>query len=271
MNRRLPSMMLTKLALLTALVGGLSCAPEKQHEVLTFFFDGVPPLGGPEQTKPSRSRRRRPPPGRAAQAGARRLRAQAHSRREWVRRLPQPAASFALVKPLAELCITCHADKTRQFPQMHGPVAVGECAECHDGHRSAYPHLLLKPVPTVVLPMPRPNAPGRKTWGCPRPSDDADCTNCHNPHGGKDRFFLVSPAEPKPRAASPAAPVRAGGPLTMARVAAAAALLWLFCAAAFAQRDARGALLGINSLHGDVELRYQYQRISRDKQPQSET
>jgi len=186
-------MMLTKLALLTALVGGLSCAPEKQHEVLTFFFDGVPPLGGSEQTKTA------PKPAAASAATAAQPKpAPAGSEHkptlDWngCGVCHNQAASFALVKPLSQLCITCHADKTRQFPQMHGPVAVGECADCHDGHRSAYPHLQLKPVPQLCFECHDRTPPGQKTWGCPRPSDDADCMNCHNPHGGKDRFFQVS-------------------------------------------------------------------------------
>ena len=33
-------------------------------------------------------------------------------------------ASFRLVKPLAELCVSCHKEATREYPWMHGPVAL---------------------------------------------------------------------------------------------------------------------------------------------------
>ena len=192
-NPRPSRTLLAKLVLLTALVGMLSCAPEKQHQVLSFFFDGVPPVGGSEQKKT------KPTPGApsvvtteqptAAAAGSEhkptldeKKCGACHSRQ----------ASFTLLRPVAELCVTCHADKTRQFPRTHGPVAVGECAECHEAHRSAHPHLLRKPAPQLCFQCHDRTAGGEKTLGCARPSDDVSCTNCHNPHGGKDRFFLAS-------------------------------------------------------------------------------
>jgi predicted CXXCH cytochrome family protein len=194
--------------LLTALLGALSCAPEKQHEVLTFFFDGVPPLGGSEQAKTQ------PKPGApSALLAARPKAARIGSEHDPTLDLKGCGTchnwqtSFNLVKPVEELCVTCHSDKTRQFPQMHGPAAVGACAQCHDGHRSAYPHLLLKPPPQLCFECHDRTASGEKTLGCPRPSDDAACTSCHNPHGGKDRFFLVSrPAETEGAVKAPAGP-----------------------------------------------------------------
>ena len=193
---------------MTALAGTLSCAPEKQHQVLTFFFDGVPPVGGAEP-KPAE-----PKPGATSAAAAEQPTA-APTGSEHPPTLDEKGcgachsrdASFGLVKPVAELCVTCHADKSREFPRMHGPAAAGECAECHEGHRSAYPHLLRKPAPQLCFQCHDRTPPGAKTLGCTRPSDDATCTNCHNPHGGKDRFFVVShPAESDGGVKAPAGP-----------------------------------------------------------------
>ena len=53
----------------------------------------------------------------------------------------------------------------------------------------------------------------------------------------------------------------------MARVATAAALLWIFCAAAFAQTEPELQLFAVNNFHGDVEMRYDLQQdYLRDKQ-----
>ena len=53
----------------------------------------------------------------------------------------------------------------------------------------------------------------------------------------------------------------------MARVATAAALLWIFCAAAFAQTEPELRLFGVNNFHGDLEMRYDLQQdYLRDKE-----
>jgi predicted CXXCH cytochrome family protein len=176
--------------LTTALAGVLCCTAEKRHDVLSFFFDGVPPL---EEKKP---------PPKATAAGAPAAAPQAPVSTESVH---EPArsesgcvachnreASFALLKPRTEICLTCHEDKTRQYPYMHGPVAVGDCAECHDPHRSPLPHLLRMPVEKLCFLCHDRTPAGAKPAPCTRPSDDVRCTNCHNPHGGAARFFLVS-------------------------------------------------------------------------------
>ncbi len=192
MNRILSRALLGKLILATALVGVLSCTAEKRHSALTFFFDGVPPLGKPEAKKPG--------PKTPAAASTEAAPAPAFTGSEH-----QPArseagcgnchnrdSSFALLKPKDDLCITCHADKTRQFPYMHGPAAVGACAECHDPHRSPLPHLLRMPPEKLCFQCHDRTPAGAKPAPCARPSDAAHCTDCHNPHGGQARYFLVS-------------------------------------------------------------------------------
>ena len=194
MNRRLSRALLSKLILTTALVGVLSCTAEKRHRVLTFFFDGVPPLEEPSKQKQG------PQTAAAAGAPAGAPQASAFTGSEHKPALDEQGcgachnreASFALLKPRDELCLACHADKTRQFPHMHGPVAVGDCAECHDPHRSPLPHLLRMPPEKLCFQCHDRTPAGAKPAPCARPSDDARCTDCHNPHGGAARYFLVS-------------------------------------------------------------------------------
>jgi predicted CXXCH cytochrome family protein len=182
--------------LTTALVGALSCTAEKRYRTLSFFFDGVPPPGAHEETKPGA----KTPKAASAPGGASTAAAFTGSEHEPARNEKGCAnchnrdSSFALLKPRAELCVTCHADKTRQYPVMHGPVAVGACAECHDPHRSSLPHLLRTPSPKLCFQCHDPTPAGAKPPRCARPSDDARCTDCHNPHGGEGRFFLAGRA-----------------------------------------------------------------------------
>jgi len=192
--------------LTTALVGALSCTAEKRHSTLTFFFDGVPPLGAPEAKKPGPET-----PAAVASTAATTATAFAGSAHEPARNeagcgnCHNRDTSFALLKPKDDLCLTCHADKARQFPYMHGPAAVGACAECHDPHRSPLPHLLRMPPEKLCFQCHDRTPPGAKPPRCARPSDDVNCTDCHNPHGGQARYFLAGSSGEVP-GGKPAAP-----------------------------------------------------------------
>ena len=199
--------LLSRLILTTALVGGLSCTAEKRHRTLTFFFNGVPPLGAPPEKKPGPEA-----PAAAASTAAPKASAFTGSAHEPARseagcgNCHNRDASFALLKPKEALCLTCHAERARQFPYMHGPAAVGACAECHDPHRSPLPHLLRMPPEKLCFQCHDRTPPGAKPPRCVRPSDDARCTDCHNPHGGQGRYFLVSRSSEVPGGGRTAAP-----------------------------------------------------------------
>jgi len=76
--------------------------------------------------------------------------------------------SFALLRPVRELCLQCHQAKAREFPLMHGPAAIGDCSQCHEAHRSPYPHLLKMPPPKLCFRCHEPTPPGGHTLGCKR-------------------------------------------------------------------------------------------------------
>ncbi|MCP4005039.1 MAG: hypothetical protein GY725_12670 [bacterium] len=119
--------------------------------------------------------------------------------------------------PVDELCTHCHSEYSpahsrNQGMSIHGPVAGGWCVACHQSHTSPYP-ALLRAEPSAQLcgqchlredllaftAEHRPSDPN-DAWP-PTKEDDrtedaptlrvtAQCTHCHDPHGGPDHFFL---------------------------------------------------------------------------------
>ena len=140
------------------LVSVLSCDEVKRHQVLTFFFDGVPPLDGEVTAEDSRieadSRNRR--------------RRQVGERPETVWFVHEPwknrncnlchirieKAQWALPEltaPVPELCYDCHpgSNYSGSVDYVQGPVAVGDCMRCHKQHNSKQEYLMKIPVPDV--------------------------------------------------------------------------------------------------------------------------
>jgi len=97
-----------------------------------------------------------------------------------------------LIKPLNELCIDCHSEKSVETAYnrglwIHGPVSFGLCTVCHGPHASPYPYMLLR---SKTKEMCRScHAEGYVVLS-EEHKKDMDCTECHNPHVGKNRFLL---------------------------------------------------------------------------------
>jgi predicted CXXCH cytochrome family protein len=94
----------------------------------------------------------------------------------------------------SDLCLKCHANKTAEHENMHGPVAVGACLWCHDPHNSAYASLLKAPAREVCS-----QCHATATLNAERvpahAQADRSCLECHDGHGGKERFFLRASGE----------------------------------------------------------------------------
>ena len=187
-------------------MGTLSCTPEQKHRTLTFFFDGVPPLHpvvepatkGSTAEPAIRKTVERPDKPRAVLSEHKPL-----SDKASCVGCHDGNASFALLRPPAELCVRCHEKETRQYPRMHGPTAVGDCGVCHDPHRAPREHLVRAPVVQLCFRCHEQTPEGGSTLGCSRASDQALCTECQDPHGGDRQYFLkVRPGE-SPAAAGP--------------------------------------------------------------------
>ena len=171
----------------------ISCDPANRYKVLTFFFDGVPPLGEPGVDIA---------PGELliqdtdvegvvgdlslGQAGASRHKAARDCRRchedgtRWSRK--------QLHNPLPQLCYECHTDYNVVRGYVHGPVVVGACVFCHDPHESKYVRLQIAPQPELC-------------YQCHDIDDisslvdhqdklEGVCTECHDPHVSSEKMLL---------------------------------------------------------------------------------
>jgi predicted CXXCH cytochrome family protein len=92
------------------------------------------------------------------------------------------------VVPPEELCGHCH----KGFPStqfVHGPVAVGACQKCHLPHNSPNPSLLIKPKGEICsLCHTEPRV--AQAMHAKVTATGMLCTDCHDPHGGNNHYFL---------------------------------------------------------------------------------
>ncbi len=86
------------------------------------------------------------------------------------------------------LCVSCHDELAGGALFLHGPVAANDCTVCHHHHGSMHPRMLLAELSKICDRChDRPDL--NETPHADLPPDQS-CVECHNPHGGADRFFL---------------------------------------------------------------------------------
>ncbi len=190
------------------------CDRYARHNVLTFFFTGVPPLdeeikdesGEVRTIKKAEVKKKRVTPAlpfshgpyaagqcelchdTSATVGFRK------SGKEAPKGIPQLAQTTPgrLVSPLKELCIECHINKSRESGPgealwFHGPVANGECTFCHSPHQSRFQYVLLKATSIELCTQCHTSEYLIETE---EHKSGKECISCHNAHMGKDRFLL---------------------------------------------------------------------------------
>jgi predicted CXXCH cytochrome family protein len=89
---------------------------------------------------------------------------------------------------MPELCYNCHEDLENKYDVLHGPVGGGYCNTCHNAHNSKYENLLTSPGTELCN-----ECHAKEDVFKNKIHDgfiDHDCMECHNPHGGNDRFVL---------------------------------------------------------------------------------
>lgn len=196
---------------LTASLSG--CEPKRQHEVLTFFFTGVPPLD--ESGVAKNSREEQSPQVR--QQAKRTLSNQIlYSHPVWergvcdpchvnsdrfstpgIQKKPQTVFRTTGIMPgeltLAKnkLCIQCHRDKTEQRAKtenlwLHNTTAKGDCLACHDPHQSKNTKILLKPPAKICFPCHEEGL----FMATQAHQTEEECLFCHNPHMGLNKNLL---------------------------------------------------------------------------------
>ena len=167
----------------------ISCDEVERHNVLTFFFEGVPPLGQDQLTEE---------PG---DYDSRKL-SQMRPEQLWYVHQPRKDCTLChdksrqrvfssqtyLIKPVPELCYECHADYTTSASYVHGPVAVGRCLFCHNPHKSRIEHLLKEPEPRLCYLCH--NIDTVKLIPAHLVEQQFACTDCHNAHTSSVKYLL---------------------------------------------------------------------------------
>lgn len=169
----------------------LSCSPVFKSNVLTFFFDGVPPYDSAKviategqvlDTLDSDIFRIDP----------------VESLAEFIVHYPyQEKECYSchdenykseLVMPEPDLCYMCHTDFSTMYKYVHGPVSSGFCTECHNAHMSKEQKLLTRTGQQICLYCH--DASLLFTSDTHKDIDNTECTLCHNPHGGDDKYIF---------------------------------------------------------------------------------
>ena len=167
----------------------VSCDEVGHHNVLTFFFEGVPPLGQDQLTD---------------ELVDSDFQERSHVRPKQVWFVHQPrkdctlchdkgrqrvfSSQTYLIRPVPELCYECHGDYTTSASYVHGPVAVGRCLFCHNPHRSRIEHLLKEPQPQLCYLCH--NMDTMKSIPAHLAEPQFACTDCHDAHTSSIKYLL---------------------------------------------------------------------------------
>lgn len=102
-----------------------------------------------------------------------------------------------LARPIPELCITCHSDKSGKHARelglmVHQPVAAGMCVNCHHPHGAPRQYMLLgENSIALCMACHAANKKGKvPVTAVHAQNPDKDCLECHNPHVGKTTRLL---------------------------------------------------------------------------------
>ncbi len=174
-------------AFILLLVLFLGCGDQQRHKVLTFFFDGVPPLGL-EYLDPNSQEYLD-----ALESGEIARRSSRHEPYKDCSLCHDDGTQRAfgaggMNMKIPDLCFECHKDTRQSY--VHGPVAVGECLQCHDPHGSSYEKLLKKPIPVLCFQC----HDSRYIVEIEGHSDrlGAFCNECHEGHSSTTKRLLKS-------------------------------------------------------------------------------
>jgi predicted CXXCH cytochrome family protein len=185
------------------------CEKHTKHEVLTFFFTGVP---DPDAERLSQTRgekiavkkKRRRPIRQVYTHGPKASgecfychntdSTQSFKSLKKGKGMPQLSdiTPGRLVTSKKALCVQCHTTKSAELMftdnlWVHGPLADGLCTACHDYHETKYPYML-KSKSSIKL-CTQCHAKGFISEIEGHKNED-ECISCHNPHVGLNRLLL---------------------------------------------------------------------------------
>jgi predicted CXXCH cytochrome family protein len=191
------------------------------HQVLTFFFTGVPEPGQERTSEPQMTAAQRKAIHRASSDET----GQANTLKEQLRmfyhgpfgtgqcdachvisggNLVQAADDSStgsknqVTRQLAyqgeDLCQGCHSDKSTAGARerslwQHGPVANNMCTICHNPHASPRRYMLTKKTDSQLCGQCH-NAGELHKSSKQMINRNSECSDCHNPHAGRDPMLL---------------------------------------------------------------------------------
>ncbi|MDD5458008.1 MAG: cytochrome c3 family protein [Phycisphaerae bacterium] len=190
-----PRRLIVGLAVLTVILTTISCDPVEKQKWLTFFFDGVPPIGGEPQMPEESSLEINSSDEELVRRGTEiRKVLFEHEPAKDCRTchgqdsMKNFSLNVKLVKPVPELCFQCHEEYSRLSGWVHGPVAVGECLICHNPHRSSAEHLLQEPQPKLCYICHEQQIIESMLVHAAEPN--SVCTDCHEAHASPRRGLM---------------------------------------------------------------------------------
>ena len=180
-----------------------ACTTQQSHALLTFFFDGVPPIDAPTdpigpplppdavamqaptlEERAAMQRDRFAPTERSFHPPFRDKQCErCHSIQRsgsWIQGTPE------LLAPKEQLCQRCHVVPAKPF--VHGPVATLSCYVCHEHHTSQHPHLLKATPPQLCSQCH--HGETFVTQKAHAAYGEQSCVECHDPHGSERQFLL---------------------------------------------------------------------------------
>jgi len=197
-----------------AVVSG--CSQTTRHDVLTFFFTGVPEpgeaaaseTGADTTTAVVKQRKKRKLVSQSPffvhgpyGAGQCKLCHATTASKQFRTDMARDAAVSRAVDmdprlafDQEELCVTCHSEKNPELTRanglrQHGPGTTGWCTSCHSPHKSKRQYMLLK-ANNVELCTQCHSINDLQLTAQHKQDPAADCIACHNPHVGKSPFLL---------------------------------------------------------------------------------
>lgn len=167
------------------------CDPLTVHKVTSTVFDGVPSMPSPEQYCKDYHEK-----ATLAERESERKKQQSETQdsnhppytEKRCNDCHNKDAESGFVVEKDALCAHCH----KGYPEgnfLHGPAAVGACLKCHLPHTSKNPSLLIKPK-AELCGICHAEARAAKSLHATMATKGVLCTDCHDPHGGNNRFFL---------------------------------------------------------------------------------
>ncbi len=167
----------------------IGCDPVEKHKILSFFFDGVPPLLDPNAQVETAAQTEKIEPKQVKKTIFTHEPYWQCSKCHGERERRGFSRKVKLTASVPKLCYQCHDDYTKSGQFVHGPVAIGQCLFCHEHHHSKNQYLLKKPEPKLcflchqqklieVIPEHQ-NVPLAK------------CSRCHDAHASSSKALLI--------------------------------------------------------------------------------